>query len=84
MAYITEFKCSVCTKDKREIVNGQQYPYTCLECRTAKANIDKHAALTKLQLMPIEARIEHLEAQLYDLNAEARIRALEARFHTYA
>ena len=83
MAYLEQFTCTTCAKDKREITSGQQYPYSCLDCRIAKAKIDKTAAMNKLQFMPIESRIENIEEQLYDLNTNARLNALESRFHTY-
>jgi hypothetical protein len=75
MAHITEFTCRHCKQEVHEIVTGS---YTCVACRTAIAEANEAAYMAKLAAIPLAERVRRLELELYRLDADARLKAIEA------
>lgn len=75
MALVTQFICQKCEQPRTEVVYHDRL---CTDCRTALAQIKRDATMKGLELMPIEARIRRLEGIFYDLDADRRLKALEA------
>ena len=81
MAFVTQFQCQHCRQDRHEVVTASRI---CAVCRTAIATDDKQAHMAKLAALPIEERVRQIELALYNLNAESRLKALEAVNTRYA
>jgi chlorite dismutase len=54
-----------------------------MECRTAEAKARRTAHFAYLEALPLEKRIAKIEEQLYDLNTEQRLRAMEVHHVRY-
>lgn len=75
MAYVTNVKCKECGQTRREVTD---HSGVCQECRRKITSKARRVHLAGLRGMTIEERLERIEAQLYDLDVERRLKALEA------
>lgn len=81
MAFVTDVHCSICEKTKNEVTDRSG---VCQECRQKRADTARRMHLAGLKVLDVTDRLECIEAALYDLNAERRLRGLESRLATYA
>ncbi len=81
MALVTRFDCAECKRPHTEVKHRSGI---CSFCRADSAAIDKAAHMAKLAALPLEERVRRIEEALYDLNAESRLKALEAGHARYA
>jgi len=51
----------------------------CLKCRTAKSEAKEQAHMSFLVQLPIQERVRRIELALYRLNADERLKVLEAQ-----
>jgi Zn-finger nucleic acid-binding protein len=81
MALVVDFTCPNCTLKRREarVTAGE-----CNTCASARAVILERAHLDLLASLPVEERLRRIETALYQLDAETRLKALEARYQKYA
>ena len=83
MAYVTEFKCERCGKNKREIYSHKR-GNVCIDCSISIEAHEKKMHLSMLSELPVERRLEILEEQMYELSKlENRLKAVELHFVTY-
>lgn len=80
MPLVTEFTCRHCHQPRHEIVTHSR---TCAACCTAIAIADRNAHMAKLAAIPIEERVRRIELALYNLDADARLKALESHHVRY-
>lgn len=80
MARITEFTCQECRQKKCELVVSSRI---CATCRTAIADSKEQAHMHRLVALPIEERVRRLELELYRLDADARLKAIEIQHMRY-
>jgi hypothetical protein len=80
MALIAPFTCSHCKQNCCEVVDSSGI---CSGCRKiiARANEERHMSIRSA--LTLEARIRMIELELYRLNADKRLAALESRNATY-
>ena len=81
MAFVTTFECVSCKRNKHEVVNQDR---RCHDCSVELDRLAEYDHMSKLALMPLEERIKSIELQLYRLNADARLKAIEWKYSTYA
>lgn len=81
MAFVTNFTCNHCRQERHEVVTPSRI---CVACRMAIAKADETAHMTKLAALPLDERVRRIELALYNLNADSRLRALEAANARYA
>ena len=81
MALVTEFVCKVCETPRYEVVVQSR---VCVKCRTRIEGEKRLAFQKECDDLTTEQRIRRLELWFYDLNAESRLKALEARTATYS
>lgn len=81
MAFITTFTCNHCRQERHEVVTHSRI---CAACRTAIAKADETAHMTKLAALPLNERVRRIELVLYSLDADSRLKALEAANARYA
>lgn len=74
MALVAQFTCMECREEKHEIVTPTRI---CSSCRAAIADAKELAHMRRLEALPSLERIRRLELQLYRLDAESRLKALE-------
>lgn len=78
MAIVRNYQCSECGYGAHEaIASGAPLPTVCPTCREKKEKKARRQHLAGLKGLTDKERIEKIEAQLYDLNASVRLRALE-------
>jgi len=75
MALVTQFICEKCEQPRTEVVHRDRL---CSDCRVALYEIKRDATMKGLELMPLDARVRRLEGIFYDLDADSRLKALEA------
>jgi hypothetical protein len=75
MAFVTDFTCRHCHQTKTEVVVPSRI---CTSCRQGIEKAEEEAHLAKLALKPLDQRIAEIERQLWRLDADARLKALEA------
>ena len=75
MALVAQFICQQCEQPRTQVV---YHDGLCSDCRIALAKIKRDAFAQGLELMPLESRVRRLEGIFYDLDAESRLKALEA------
>ena len=75
MAFVTEFQCKECRQTKCEVVTPSR---VCATCRTAIDLADETAYMQRLAALPLEERVRRLELALYRLDADKRLKAIEA------
>jgi hypothetical protein len=80
MAFVTEFTCRHCHQTKTEVVVASRI---CASCRVGIEKAEEEAHLAKLVLKPLEQRVADIERQLWRLDADARLKALEAHHARY-
>lgn len=80
MALIREFVCITCGSTVMEVTD---YSNVCGQCRTNEANARKRMHLASLKGLTVEERLARIEEELYDSNANKRLRALESKNATY-
>jgi hypothetical protein len=80
MALVTNFKCQHCSRTVHEIVCRDNL---CGVCRSTLAQIAKDNHMALCASRPLEERIRVIEEQLYDADADRRLRALEAKNQKY-
>ena len=80
MALVTNVHCKVCGETKNEVTD---HSGVCQECRRKAASKARRVHLAGLSGMTTEERLEKIEAQLYDLNMEQRLRSIESHFARY-
>ena len=81
MALVTDVNCKECSTTKHEVTD---HSGVCQDCRAEIAGKKRRVHLAGLRGMTPEERLERIEAQLYDLDAERRLRAIEAANTRYA
>lgn len=81
MALVTEVTCKECGDTKREVTN---HDGLCQDCRQSLAVLARAAHLLRLQRLPLGVRLARIEEQLYDLDAERRLRAVESQNQRYS
>lgn len=74
MALVTEFTCRECRQPKHEVVVPSRI---CTICRTAISEAKETAHMQRLAALPIEERVRRLELELYRLDTDSRLKALE-------
>lgn len=74
MALVIQFTCKHCNQTKTEVVVPSRI---CASCRDGIEKAEEEAHLSKLALKPIEQRLTEIERQLWRLDADARLKALE-------
>jgi reverse gyrase len=82
MAYIQQRECRECGETKS--VNVHSFNGMCPECRAKAASEKKRKTLAGLKGLTVEERLNRVEEILYDLDAESRLKALEALNQRYA
>lgn len=82
MALLQERKCRKCEQIK--LVNVHSFNGFCDVCQAEIASAERRQHLGGLKELTPEERLQRIEEQLYDLNAEARISGLEAQNQRYA
>jgi hypothetical protein len=75
MALVTDFTCTNCRQPRHEVVTPSR---VCSACRIAITRADTLAHMAKLLALPIDERVRRIELALYQLDADSRLRALEA------
>ena len=80
MALVADFTCQHCKQPCYELVTRSRI---CAACRIAIDKADTDAHMAKLAAMPLEERVRRIELALYKLDADARLKALEAHHATY-
>lgn len=80
MALVIEFTCTHCGQTKTEVVVPSRI---CASCRTGIEKAEEEAHLAKLALKPLEQRVAEIERQLWRLDADARLKALEVHHIRY-
>lgn len=80
MVLVKDFLCPVCRQQKYEIVTSSR---VCRNCQDALDTIAENAHMEELALAPLEERIRRVELQLYRLNADSRLKAIEVRNMIY-
>ena len=80
MAFVTQFTCSNCRETRHEVVTPSRI---CARCRGVLARVKKDAHMGQLVALPLPERIRRIEEQLYELDAEKRITALEVHHIKY-
>lgn len=80
MAFVTTFLCGECRQQHEEVVTPSRI---CVRCRTAIADSKRTAHMSRLAALPVEERVRRIELALYELDAEDRIKALEAKHARY-
>ena len=83
MAYVTQFTCRECRRPREEVVDAER-SHVCSKCRAAKAEAEETAHMMRLVALPIEERVRRIELALYRLDADARLKAIEAQHVRYA
>lgn len=80
MAFVTQFICRHCHQEKTEVVVPSRI---CASCRVGIEKAEEEAHLAKLALKPLEQRVAEIEKQLWRLDADARLKALEVHHIRY-
>jgi len=80
MALVTEFICSSCQRSVWGLVYADKM---CAECRVKNADLARRLHFGALNGLTVQERLSRIEIQLYDLDAEKRLKALEAKNATY-
>ena len=75
MAFVTQFQCKECRQPKHEVVTSTR---VCAACRTAIDQANETAHMQRLAALPLEERVRRLELAFYNLDADARLKAIEA------
>lgn len=79
MARVANFLCGDCEREVLEVyING-----TCASCRLKNADLARRMHFGALNGLAFQDRLSRIEIQLYDLDAEKRLKALEAKNATY-
>lgn len=81
MARVADVNCKECGKTKHEVTD---HSGVCRDCRATIASKKRRVHLAGLRGMTPEERLERIEAQLYDLDADRRLRVIEASNTRYA
>jgi hypothetical protein len=81
MAFVTTFTCGHCRQQRHEVVTHSRI---CATCRATIAKADEAAHMAKLAALPLEERVRRVEQALYNLDADSRLKALEAANARYA
>lgn len=81
MAYVTDVKCKVCGETKYEVTDNSG---VCAVCRHQIADRRRREHLAGLRGLTVEERLDRIEAALYDVRAEERLKRLENRSLPYA
>ncbi len=80
MAFITDFTCKECRQPKREVVTSSRI---CVACRNTIAKVKEDAHMQRLAALPIEERVRRIELELYRLDADSRLKAIEVHHVRY-
>lgn len=80
MALISQFTCKHCQTEKYELIRND---CLCSDCRTSIDSNRRRMFLENRQKYAIEQRLRMLEEMCFDIDAEKRLKALEARTATY-
>ena len=80
MAYLRNFNCKECGKNKHEIVHNSGI---CSDCRGKSYTKKKRVHLAGLKGLTVEERLDKIEENLYDLEIDQRISRLENRWIEY-
>lgn len=80
MALITEFQCRHCGQPRTEVVTSSRI---CAHCRGVIDKANEEAHMAKLAAKPLEERVRCIELALYRLDADARLKAMEAHHVRY-
>lgn len=80
MAYVGDFTCAHCKEPRHEVVRSSRI---CSACRIAIDKVDTAAHMAKLAAMPLPERVRRIELALYKLDADSRLKALEAQHARY-
>ncbi len=85
MAFVTEYTCSRagCGNVHYGLVRKDRLCPACVEIDHKAALRTRRVHLAGLTGLTVEERLAQIEARLYDLDAEARLAALEVRDATY-
>ncbi len=75
MALVAQFVCKHCETPKFELV---LHDGLCSDCRQSIESNRRRLHLENRQKYSVEQRLRMLEEAFYDLNAEQRLKALEA------
>jgi len=75
MAFVGEFRCLSCGKEKHEVTDHTRI---CADCKHEKKIRERTEHLAKLKLLPLEDRITRIEEMLHDLDLERRMKALDS------
>jgi hypothetical protein len=79
MARVANFLCWDCDREVLEVyIDG-----TCASCRVKKADLARRMHFGALDGLTVQERLSRIEIQLYDLDVEKRLKALEAKNATY-
>jgi len=81
MALVIDVICEVCGRTKREVTD---HSGVCQSCRAEIAQKKRNVHLAGLRGLTTQQRLEVIEAQLYDLDADRRLRAIEMTNVQYA
>jgi hypothetical protein len=81
MSLITDVNCNVCGEKKHEVTD---HSGVCQDCRKSIADTNRRMHMAMLLGMPLLERVKRIEEQLYDLDADRRLRKIEATNATYS